>query len=211
MDLVISRGSSASLRANTLLWDVASAVCHVAVSACRALHRDVGRELARSSVVPSRQEAPLFFHRGSLTRVLLGAITLALLLPTAVALAARAPGGVKAELKAWVRAVNSKDPIAIAKRVPDGETVVFRTQGSPTRTKERRLGRADLQKELESGNANALGLADHLLLPRIRDLRPDGAGRWRADDKRCPEVVWIFAKQGKRWRLVEVIRVALAC
>ncbi len=133
---------------------------------------------------------------------------IALLLP-APALAGP-PAQVVSELGLWRRAVESEDPARIAGRMIKGQRIEFRLVGGG-QDEPLRLDREALEKRLQAGQADRLGLARLLLLPHAKDLTPSGDGRWVAMDRRCPEVRWIFAKRGARWRLTRVERHLLGC
>ena len=139
----------------------------------------------------------------------IASITLVMLGPAAPAMAGP-PEQVVRELALWRQAVESEDPARIAGRMVKGQQIVFKQIGrkDPVNLS---LDRAGLRKRLEAGQADALGLARLLLLPRAKDLKEDPEGRWVATDMRCPEVRWIFAKHGARWRLSEVQRHLLGC
>ncbi|GMV42462.1 MAG: hypothetical protein AMXMBFR64_41780 [Myxococcales bacterium] len=136
-------------------------------------------------------------------------LALALALVSASALAAP-PKGVSTELSRWLKAVKSGEPDRVAALLPEGAALAVSTEGAIRATPERTLDRTSLADALRAGQADALGLDRHLLLPRARDLgRVEG--RWEARDKRCPEVRWIFERVGKRWRLTRIVRVLLDC
>ena len=120
------------------------------------------------------------------------------------------PPGARNALRTWKKVVLTGNWAKIAAQIPEGTTVRFRTDGYPRDERSRSLGRAQVFAALKAGQADQLGLDKLLLLPRLVDARKRGRS-WEFTDRRCPEVTWIFQKDGARWRLVEVVRTLLGC
>jgi len=127
------------------------------------------------------------------------------LVPAAVS--AAPPKQLVRELALWRQAVASQDPARIAGRLVKGQAIDVIQEGVP----DLKLDQAALRKRLEDGQADALGLSGLLMLPQTAHLKPQADGRWQAESPTCPEVRWIFAKRGARWRLTEIHRQHPGC
>jgi hypothetical protein len=125
---------------------------------------------------------------------------------------AKPPQQMLNELALWREAVRTEKPATIAGRIPKNQFIQVKTVGHRERPHETiRLDSQEIRQRLEAGQADQLGLSPSLLLPRRMDLVQFNNSRWRASDKRCPEVVWIFEKKGARWRLTTIERHLLKC
>ena len=120
--------------------------------------------------------------------------------------AAAVPRDVQRAIAAWNAVIDGVDPAGLSEVLSADDHVELRIGTAAPVV----VDRAELQARWSAGGAHDLGFATYVLRPGRGDARRTGAN-FEASNRTCPEVVWTFARQGKRVVLVAIRRVFLDC